>query len=172
MGDWRIERLDRGHLREGYDCGKRSLNDFLRTLVSQYEKRSLGRTYVALQREDQRVLGYYTLASGSVEAESLPPNQARKLPRHAVPVVLLARLAVDRSAHGRGLGGLLLRDAMTRSLDLAEKLGIHAVVVDALDAQAKTFYERFGFKTLIDGEMRLFLPLSTIRSAIKPWQGP
>jgi GNAT superfamily N-acetyltransferase len=168
VGDWRIERLDRRHVREGFDCGKPSLNDFLHVLVSQYEKRNLGRTYVVLREGDQRVLGYYTLASGAINAESLPAKQSKKLPRHALPVVLLARLAVDRSVHGKGLGGLLLRDALSRSLDLAERLGIHAVVVDALDAEAKAFYERFGFLPLTDDEMRLFLPLSTIQAAAKP----
>jgi GNAT superfamily N-acetyltransferase len=172
VSEWRIERLDRRHVREGFDCGKPSLNDFLDALVSQYEKRNLGRTYVALRGEDRHVLGYYTLASGAIETESLPANQAQKLPRHAVPVVLLARLAVDQSVHGRGLGSFLLRDALTRSLDLAEKLGIHAVVVDALDAGAKTFYERFGFLPLTDDAMRLFLPLSTIQSAAKTQQRP
>jgi GNAT superfamily N-acetyltransferase len=167
VGEWRIERLDRERMREGFDCGKTSLNDFLRALVSQYEKRNLGRTYVAFLEGDQRVLGYYTLASGQIDTESLPAKQAKKLPRHAVPIVLLARLAVDRSVHGRGLGGLLLRDAFARALDLSEKLGIHAVVVDALDAEAKAFYERFGFLPLADNEMRLFLPLSTIRAAAK-----
>lgn len=170
MSEWRIEQLDRRHVREGFDCGKPSLNDFLHTLVSQYEKRNLGRTYVALQGDDRRVLGYHTLASGAIHMESLPANQAKKLPRHTVPVVLLARLAVDQSVQGRGLGGFLLRDGMTRSLDLSEKLGIHAIVVDALDAGAKTLYERFGFISLTDDEMRLFLPLSTIRSAVKPSQ--
>jgi GNAT superfamily N-acetyltransferase len=168
VGEWRIERLDHGQVREGFDCGKSSLNDFLQALVSQYEKRNLGRTYVALQEGDQRVLGYYTLASGAITAEGLPAKQAKKLHRHAVPVVLLARLAVDRSVHGRGLGGYLLRDALTRSLDLSEKLGIHAVVVDALDDEAKALYERFGSLPLRDDAMRLFLPLSTIRSAAKP----
>jgi hypothetical protein len=169
VGDWRIERLDPGHVRDGFDCGKPSLNDFVRALVSKYEKRKLGRTYVAVQGEDRRVLGYYTLASGSTEVQSLPASQAKKLPRHSVRVVLLARLAVDQIGHGRGLGGFLLRDAMTRSLGLSEKLGIHAVVVDALDAEAKAFfYARFGFVPLMDYEMRLFLPLSTIRSAVKP----
>ncbi len=168
MGEWRIERLGPDHVREGFDCGKPSLNDFLLALVSQYEKRNLGRTYVAVQEGDRRVLGYYTLASGSIDTESLPAKQARKLPRHAVPVVLLARLAVDRSVHGRGLGGILLRDALIRSVDLSEKIGIHAVVVDAFDDEAKAFYQRFGFLPLTDDEMRLFLPLSTIRAAAKP----
>jgi predicted GNAT family N-acyltransferase len=167
VSEWRIERLHRGHVRKGFDCGKPSLNDFLDALVSQYEKRNLGRTYVALRGEDRRVLGYYTLASGEIEAERLPAKQAKKLPRHPVPAVLLARLAADQSVHGSGLGGLLLRDAMIRSLDLSEKVGIHAVVVDALDAEAKAFYERFGFVPLTDDVMRLFLPLSTIRSALE-----
>jgi GNAT superfamily N-acetyltransferase len=155
-------------MREGFDCGKPSLNDFLHALVSQYEKRNLGRTYVAFKGEQRRVLGYYTLASGAIEAESLPAKQAKRLPRHSVPVVLLARLAVDQSVQGKGLGGFLLRDGMTRSLDLSEKLGIRAIAVDALDAGAKTFYERFGFMPLTDNGMRVFLPLSTIRSAAKP----
>jgi predicted N-acetyltransferase YhbS len=97
----------------------------------------------------------------------LPAQQARRLPRHAVPVVLLARLAVARSVQSKGVGGFLLRDALKRSLDLGQKLGIHAVVVDALDADAKAFYEQFGFAPLTGDEMRLFLPLSTIRSAAK-----
>ncbi len=168
MGEWRIERLGPDHVRKGFDCGKPSLNDFLHALVSQYEKRNLGRTYVAQQDSDRRVLGYYTVASGSIDTGSLPAKQARKLPRHAVPVVLLARLAVDRSVHGKGLGGILLRDALTRSVDLSEKLGIYAVVVNALDAEAKAFYERFGFLPLTHDEMRLFLPLSTICTAAKP----
>jgi predicted N-acetyltransferase YhbS len=99
---------------------------------------------------------------------SLPAKLAKKLPRHAVPVVLLARLAVARGAQGRGLGGILLRDALLRSLELSESLGIYAVVVDALDDEAVSFYEKFGFLRLTDAEMRLFLPLSTIRAGIKP----
>jgi GNAT superfamily N-acetyltransferase len=168
MDDWRIERLDQGHLRADFDCGKSSLNDFVHSLVSQYEKRGLGRTYVAFQEDDQRVLGYYTLASGAIDAGSLPAKLAKKLLRHAVPIVLLARLAVDQSVHGRGLGGFLLRDALTRSLDLSEKLGIHAVVVDALDGEAKAFYERLGFLPLTNDEMRLFLPMNAIRAVAKP----
>ena len=168
MGEWRIERLDRGHVREGFDCGKPSLNDFLRALVSQYEKRSLGRTYVAFQGEDRRVLGYYTLASGAIEAESLPAEPGQEASTACRAGGSAGTAGCRSKCHGRGLGGFLLRDAMTRSLDLSEKLGIHAVVVDALDAEAKAFYERFGFMPLTDDEMRLFLPLSTIRSAAKP----
>ncbi len=167
MGDWRIEPLNRTHERAGFDCEKPSLNDFLHTFVSQYEKRNLGRTYVACREGSPRVLAYYTLASGSVGAQSLPAKLGKKLPRHEIPVVLLARLAVDRSVRGSGLGGIMLRDAMIRALELSDKLGIHAVVVDALDAEARAFYEHFGFMTLTDNERRLFLPVGTIRAASK-----
>jgi GNAT superfamily N-acetyltransferase len=155
-------------VREGFDCGKPSLNAFLQALVGQYERRDLGRTYVAVEEGDPRVRGYYTPASGAIDVGSLPAKLARRLPRHPLPVVLLARLAVDQTVQGRGLGGVLLRDALTRSLDLSEDLGIHAVVVDALDADALAFYERFGFSALTDDPMRLFLPVSTIRAAAQP----
>ena len=151
----------------GFDCGKPSLNDFLQSLVSQYERRNLGRTYVALGPVEERVLGYYTLASGAIEVESLPAKEAKKLPRHAVPIILIARLAVDQSTQGRGLGGSLLRDALTRSVEISETLGVHAVIVDALDAEARAFYQRFGFLPLTDNEMRLFLAIGTVRSAGK-----
>jgi hypothetical protein len=99
--EWRIERLDRHHVRDAFDCGKHSLDDFLRALVGQYEKRNLGRTYVAIQEKDRRVAGYYTLASGAIDAASVPAKLAKNLPRHAVPVVLLAR----PRRPGQGSGG-------------------------------------------------------------------
>lgn len=165
MADWRIERLDRSHERSEFACGKAPLDDFIRKLVSQYEKRNLGRTYVAVRGEEKRIFGYYTLASGAVPFESLPEGASKKLPRHPVPVVLLARLAVDTLARGQRLGEMLLIDALRRSLTLAERVGIHAVEVDAIDAEAKAFYEKFGFVGLPDQELHLYLPIATIRAA-------
>jgi len=166
VSELRIGRLDPGHVRGDFDCGKPSLNDFLQTLVNQYEKRNLGRTYVATEGDDRRVLGYYTLSSGSVNVGSLPAKQSKKLPRHPVPVILLARLAVDQRAQGKGFGGHLLRDGITRSLDLSEKLGIHAIVVDAIDDGAKAFYLKYGFSPLLDHAWHLFLPIATARAAL------
>lgn len=168
MADWIIEPLEGRHRRDAFSCGKASLDDFLRSLVGQYEKRRLGRTYVAVRRGDDVVAGYYTLASGAVSFAKLPPASARKLPRHPVPVVLLARLAVDRKAQGRGLGRELLVDALHRCLDLSGRLGIRAVEVEALDADAKRFYERYGFAPLLDDAMHLFLPLATLQKARRP----
>ncbi len=166
MDDWRIDRLDRTHIRDQFDCGKPSLDDFARTLVSQYEKRNLGRTYVAVRSAERRVLGYYTLASGAVTFDAIPPENAKKLPRHPVPVVLIARLAVDRSAQGQRLGEKLLLDALARSVELSDRLGIHAVVVDAIDQEAKAFYQKYQFVSLQDNPFHLFLPISTIRDLL------
>ncbi len=165
MADWRVERLGRPHHRSEFRCGKAPLDDFIHTLVSQYEKRNLGRTYVAVRGDDQWVHGYYTLASGAVWFQHLPAGAAKKLPRHPVPVILLARLAVDLSARGQLLGELLLVDALRRTAELAERLGIHAVEVDAIDEEAQAFYLKYGFVPLKDREFHLFMPMTTIRDA-------
>jgi GNAT superfamily N-acetyltransferase len=165
MTDWSIERLSRSHDRSAFDCGKPPLDDFLRKLVSQYEKRNLGRTYVAVMPDAKRVVGYYTLALGSVTFENLPAEAANKLPRHPVPVALLARLAVDRSLQGGGLGVALLMDAFDRCLKLSDELAIHAVTVDAIDEETAAFYTKFGFVALRDDPRHLFLPMATIEQA-------
>lgn len=167
MADWRIERLDRSHAREDFCCGKPSLDEFLRSLVNQYEKRNLGRTYVAVKEGERKVQGYYTLASSAVPIANVPPRAARKLPRHPVPVALLARLAVDRAAQGQGLGATLLRDALRRCLELSATLGIFAVEVHALDEEARGFYQKYGFLALLDEPRHLFLVIKTIEEAFK-----
>ena len=165
MGDWLIERLNKSHKRIEFCCGKAPLDDFLRTLVSQYEKRHLGRTIVAVQHGDNRVCGYYTLTAGAVSFQNLPSEAARKLPQHPVPVILLARLAVDQSAQGQGLGHALLVDALERCLGLAEKLGVHAVEGDAIDHRAAKFYQKHGFIPLLDNPLHLYFPIDTIGKA-------
>jgi GNAT superfamily N-acetyltransferase len=166
MAEWEIERLTRSHERAAFTCGKPALDDFLRSLVTQYEKRNLGRTYVAVRAGDPRVLGYYTLASGAVPFQDLPAPAARKLPKHPVPVILLARLAVDQGVQGQGLGEALLFDALRRCLEISEGLGSHAVEVDAIDDAAKAFYRKYGFVSLQDSERHLYLPVATIRAVL------
>lgn len=162
MADWIIEPFGKFHDRSALTCGKPALDDFLRTRVSQYEKRRLGKTFVAVPEGEKRVMGYYTLAAGAVAFEHLPSEAATKLPKHLIPVILLARLAVDQSAQGKGLGEKLLLDALQRSLDLSDNLGAHAVEVDALDDSAISFYVKYGFAPLPDNPKHLYLPLATI----------
>jgi GNAT superfamily N-acetyltransferase len=166
MAEWHIVALDASHQRGEFSCGKAPLDEFLRALVRQYEKRRLGRTFVAVRPDDNRVYGYYTLASGAVPFEHLPAATAKKLPRHPVPVALLGRLAVDQAAQGRGLGETLLMDALRRCLALSEQLGVFAVEVLALDEVAKGFYAKYGFQNLQDNAFHLFLPMKTAESVL------
>lgn len=167
MDEWLIERLSRTHDRAAFHCGKEPLDNFLHFLVSQYDSRRLGRTYVAVRRGETRIYGYYTLASSAISYPNLPARAAKKLPKHPVPVALLARLAVDQTVQGRGVGKVLLLDALKRCLDLSTQLGIHAIEVDAIDAEAKAFYEKFGCVALHDNELHLYLPLATVEIAFK-----
>jgi GNAT superfamily N-acetyltransferase len=171
MVEWAVERLDRGHERADFTCGKGPLDNFLRSLVSQYERRRLGRTYVLVRPGEKRVLGYYALASGALPFASLPEKATKKLPQHPVPTILLARLAVDQSVQGQGAGGFLLRDALRRCLSLGDQVGVHAVEVDAIDDEAKAFYEKYGFLTLQDDPLHLFLPLTTIEKTVPADEG-
>lgn len=131
-------------------------------------KRRLGRTFVAIRRGESKVLGYYTLASSAVAFRSLPADAAKRLPRHPVPVVLLARLAVDTTLQGQGLGRHLLVDAMHRSLALADQLGVYAIEVDAVDDEAGRFYDKYGFVALVDDPRHLYLPLATVQQVFAP----
>ena len=168
MDDCRITPLASMHARTEFSSGNAALDDFLRHYARQYEKRSLGQTYVATTsgREEQ-VLGYYTLAAGSVPFRDLPNSLAKRLPKHPVPVILLGRLAVDRSAQGRGLGRMLMVDALNRARALSRQLGVHAVEVVAIDEAARTFYLKYGFEPLLDDPLHLFLPISTIEKAFR-----
>src|SRR5262249_24635726 len=144
MDNWQIERLDRSHERGQFCCGQPILDEFLRNLVNQYEKRKLGRTYVAVLPGERRICGYSTLAAGAIPFDHVPQDTAKKLPRHPLPVALLGRLAVDRTMKGRGLGQELLMDAVRRCLRLSEELGLFAVAVAAIDESAKNFYQKYG----------------------------
>lgn len=165
---WDIVRLQKSHERGEFSCGVPSLDEFLTRFVSQYEKRNLGRTYVLVRDGGPRVYGYFTLAGGSVSAAELPEADAKKLPKHPVPVALLARLAVDVSVKGQGLGAELLAEALTMVTEMAERIGFHAVCVDAIDDSAAAFYRKHGFIPFRDQPNRLFLPVGSIPKTNDP----
>ena len=166
VADWIIEPLSKSHDRDGFSCGMPQLDEFIRTRVSQYEERKLGRTFVAIAIDSRKVLGYYTLASGAVSFEHLPTNASRKLPKHPIPVILLARLAVDLSSCRQRLGEGLLLNTLQRSLDLSVELGVHAVEVDAIDDSAADFYRKYGFVPLLDNPLHFYMPMATIEKAL------
>lgn len=166
---WVIEPFDRlRHDRTAFDCGIPSLDEWLTTKVSQFEKKDLARTYVLVETGSTLVKGYYALSNHTVIYESLPSDHAKGLPQIDMPVVLIGRLAVDRSVQGQKLGEFLLIDALRRAEYLAEKIGIRAVEVDAINQSAKLFYERYGFITLSDDPHHLFLPMTIIRKLQLP----
>lgn len=156
--------LTRGHDRGPFDCGVTALNEYLRQYALQNQKKNAARTYVATR--GNRVVGYYTLAYGSVALEEAPSSVKAGLAKHPVPVILLARLAVDLGERGRGLGAGLLKDAVLRTLQAAEIAGLRAVIVHAKDDAARTFYEKFGFEPSPTDAYHLFLKISSIKASL------
>lgn len=155
-----IEPLVAHHDRTSFDCGNEALNRYIREQAGQDIRRSIARAFVAVSVDDpHRILGFFTLSATSVTASHLPPEVAKRLPRHPVPAALLGRLAVDRSAARRGLGGVLLADTVERTLAAAETLAIAVVVVDPIDDAARSFYATHGLRSLEGPERRMFLTL-------------
>ncbi len=171
-GEWQFELLNDQHEREKFSCGNTSLDLFLHTQAGQYNRKGVGRTYVATQPNETRVLGYYTLAASAVPFEEVPKALSKRLPKHPVPTILLGRLAVDQTTKGQGLGKLLLMDALARVLQLADQIGIVAVHAHAIDEVAKGFYTHFGFVQLPESERHMFYTLETIRKRHKPKKSP
>jgi GNAT superfamily N-acetyltransferase len=158
-----VERLSREHDRAVFDCGQPALDEWLQSQAGQFDRRDLARTFVAVRSPQPQVLGYYALASHRVRYEALPDDQSRGLPHIDIPVILLARLAVDRVVQGQGLGEFLLIDALRRAEQVAQQVGIRAVEVDAIDDRARAFYLKYGFVGLRDDVRHLFLPMQAIR---------
>ncbi|HSB14022.1 MAG TPA: GNAT family N-acetyltransferase [Bryobacteraceae bacterium] len=161
----RIEKLQRGHVLEGFDCGREALNRFLIRYALQSQQAGASQTYVALANAE--VAGYYTLVVGQVEYDGAPERLKRGLARHPVPIMLLARLAIAIGWQGKGLGSGLLKDAMLRTLQAADIAGIRAFVVHAKDAEAKSFYERYDFTASPSDPYHLFRLLKDIRAALQ-----
>jgi len=162
-GDWRVEPLQKSHSRDGFSCGQIALDRYLQHQARQDVQSQVAAVFVAVRPPDTTVLGFYSLSASSINAADLPPDLAKKLPRYPhLPVTLLGRLAIDQPSKGQGLGQFLLLDALYRSLQAAAAIAAMAVVVDAKDAAAAAFYERYGFMPLSPSNGRMFLPMKTV----------
>jgi GNAT superfamily N-acetyltransferase len=160
---WRILALNRDHNRAEFGCGEPALDEYLAKFARQNHESGVARTFVAVHEgEPARILGYYSLAAGSINRANLPPSASR-FPKFPLPVARLARLAVDHTQQGKGLGDRLLFDAMSRCLRAAEDVGIAAVIIDAKHERAKAFYSRYEFDALPDQPLTLWLPLPVLR---------
>jgi len=157
----RVEKLRREHAIEGFDCGREQLNRYLLRYAWQNQQAGASQTYVGVLGDT--IIGFYTLAVGQVTHVEAPERLTKGLARHPVPIMLLARLAVDRRWHGQGVGKALLRDAMDRTLQAADIAGIRAFAVHAKDEEAMRFYEHFDFVPSPADPMHLFVLLEDVR---------
>ncbi|HHJ20407.1 MAG TPA: GNAT family N-acetyltransferase [Gammaproteobacteria bacterium] len=162
--EWDIVPLNQNHERANFDCGEPVLNDYLARYARQNQKRGIARTFVAAPpSQPLSVFGYYSLTVGSLQKTDLPLTAVKRLPNFPVPIVRLARLAVELGMQGRGLGEDLLIDSLHRCLKIADEAGLFAVVLDAKHDRAKAFYARYEFEQLPDQPLTLWLPLTAIR---------
>ncbi len=162
--DYKVEKLRRDHALEAFDCGKEPLNRFLLRNALQNQQANASQTYVLIT--NNRVIGYHTLVVGEVAFAAAPERLTKGLARHGVPIMLLARLVVDRNYQGRGIGPALLKDALLRCLQAADIAGIRAFAVHAKDDEARAFYRHFDFIESPSDPMHLFLLLKDIRALI------
>lgn len=166
MDTYIYEPLDAAkHDRAAFSCDVEALDRYLKEQARQDMRNRVATVYVQRTPNSPAILGYYSISNLSVEARDLPADMVRRLPRYPVlPATLVGRLAVDKSQRGKGLGGLLLFDALRRSL----RTGIAslAVVVDAKDAAARAFYEHYGFQQLGGHGNRLYLPSKDVEALL------
>ena len=164
-----FEQLDESHLLEAFDCGIESLTNYLKNIARQHQTRNLSRVFVVTEDDDPTVLGYYSLANSSVDARAFPKPKKFKLPNAmAIPVVLLGKLAVDKTTQSKGLGSLLLFDALKRCVEVNDRSAAYAIVVDAINDDAKKFYLKYEFQILTEGETpRLFLPMQHVVESLR-----
>jgi predicted N-acetyltransferase YhbS len=147
--------------RAAFSCGRPELDDWFRQRAGQDQRRQVSQVFVC--RDEHGVAGYYTLSAFSIITDDLPGAITKKLPRYdTVPAVLLGRLARHERLRGTGLGELLMADAIERVIQASQNVAMYAIVVDAKDDKAATFYKSLGFQPFPSRANRLFLPLATI----------
>ena len=157
-----VEPLGVKHDRAAFSCGNKELDGYLKRQAGQDLKKRAAVPFV-ITPDHQTIAGFYTLSQYAVDLGSLPEDIARKLPRYPlVPATMLGRLAISEKFRGQGLGEILLMDALHRALQSSRQIASAAVIVDAKDKLALSFYQKYGFIVLPNIERRLFLPMELI----------
>ena len=169
-----IEPLDpQRHDRAAFSCGTIRLDNFLKRTARKHQAGDFTRVWVATELGSAGILGYYALNAHALEGDDLPTELTKKAPRFGgIPAVYLSMIAVDRRCQGRGLGRILLADALSRAAAVADQVGLKAVVLDVIDdggPQAmkgrRTFYAGMGFRSLPSRPERMFISIETVRNA-------
>lgn len=156
--------LDKHHDVDDFDCEAKPLNNYLKNFALINNQNGSARTYVTTK--DSKVVGYYTLTPGSVIKDTAPHRVGKGLPAHPVGVIIIARLAVDKTQQGHGIGKALVRDALIRIIDAAQIIGGRAVLVHAKDTQARRFYEQLGFEPSPIDSLHLYLLIKDIKKTL------
>lgn len=159
------EPLTASHNTASFDCGKAPLNQFLQRYALVNQANGSARTFVTLSGE--QVYGYYSLAPASAEHAAVTPRISKGLARHPLPMLLLARLAVDVKAQGQGLGRSLLQSALMKYLQASEVIGCRALMVHAIDEAAIGFYQSYGFEPSPVDAAHLYLLTKDIRKTLR-----
>jgi GNAT superfamily N-acetyltransferase len=159
-----VEKLWEGHQLDSFDCGNKALNDWLKGFALLNQRGDAVQTYVV--HRGQVVVGYYSLAAGSVRREEATARVAKGLAQHPIGVILLARLAVDQREKGRGLGKALLKDSLLRIHGAADIVGARAVLVHAIDTEAAEFYKHFNFEPSSVDPLTLMLLMKDLRASL------
>ena len=155
-----IEQLSSDHDRRSFTCGVGALDEYLRRFARQHAATNISRTYVAV--DSATIRGYYSLAMAGIRRDNLPVKHSDRFPNFPLPVARLARLAVAELHQRKGLGELLLADALQRCLRLSDEIGMVGVVVDAKDEHSRGWYERYEFERLPDSPLTLWIPTASI----------
>ena len=162
----RFEPLASGHDRKDFRSGDVALDTYFRTHASQDVRRRIANCYVLVEAATGRIAAFYTLSAASIPLVDLPPETTRRLPRYpTLPAVRIGRLAVDERFQRKGLGELLLMNAMHRTVEGAA--AAFALLVDAKNDRAAAFYRRYGFQPLVGRPLTLFLPIETAQKALR-----
>jgi len=159
-----IELLNKKHNRKDFDCGKELLNDYLKTQAGQDVKRKLSVCFVLTDSETKVIQGYYTLSNSSIPLSSFSEQIKKKLPKSykSIPTTLLGRLATDKKYQGNGIGKFLLIDALKRSYGISNEIGSFGIIVDPIDDDAKSFYQKYDFIELPDSK-KMFIATQTLK---------
>ena len=165
---WHEETISKHHSRENFDCGDLSLNQFLQKHARQSHIKGGAKTFLAVENnKPEKILGFYSLSPASIAFDRTPKIIQRGMARYEIPVFRLARLAVDKSVQGSGLGGQLLLSAGRRSILVASQVGGVALLIDAKNKRAAQWYSSYGAIPLKDAPLTLLLSFKTLHAALQ-----
>ncbi|WP_204106242.1 MULTISPECIES: GNAT family N-acetyltransferase [Spirulina sp. CCY15215] len=149
--------------RSSFDCGISELNDYLQRYAGQNHKKGVAKTWVMIDQDHPEVpVGYYSISMAELQQTSLSTEEKKGFPRYPLPVIKIGKLAVDCQFQGEGLGELLLVDIFKRGIRISKEIGTVGFFVDVINERAKCFYLKYGFLSLVDSPLSLFLPMKKI----------